>query len=230
LEQAFSAQRRFIDDAGHELRTPITIIQGQLDVLGEDPEDRRRTLEIVQDELDRMARFVNDLLLLARAERPDFLNLETVDISTLTEELIVKASQLGDRTWSVESTWRGSIVGDRQRLTQAMMQLAQNATQHTNEGDGIALGSSLEDGEVRLWVRDQGTGIPAAEQGLIFDRFRRGSANRRRGEGGGLGLSIVRAIATAHGGRIQVESEEGKGSTFTLVLPVDRPVLSEDER
>lgn len=137
LEQAFVAQRRLIDDAGHELRTPITIIQGQLELLSSDPEDRQKSLAIVMDELDRMSRFVSDLLLLARAERPDFLNLDTVDVSTLTEELHTKASALGDRTWTLDAVGKGRIVADRQRVTQAIMQLAQNAMQHSGADGAI---------------------------------------------------------------------------------------------
>jgi signal transduction histidine kinase len=229
LEKAFSAQRRFVDDAGHELRTPITIIQGQLDVLGDDPEDRRRTLEVVMDELDRMSRFVNDLLLLARAERPDFLNLDTLDVEKLTDEMQRKASSLGPRRWRVDALGRGRIVGDRQRLTQAVMQLAQNATQHTDEGDEIGLGSAVQDGEARFWVRDTGRGIAPEEHDRIFDRFGRGGRSRDQGDGAGLGLSIVQAIATAHHGRVELESGLGEGSTFTLVLPVDQPIVSEGD-
>ena len=227
LEQAFTTQRRFIDDASHELRTPITVIQGQLEVLGDDPEDRRKALEIVMDELDRMSRFVNDLLLLARADRPDFLALDSVDVATLTNEVFAKATSLADRRWTVDAAGRGRVIADRQRLTQAVMQLAQNAAEHTAEGDEIALGSAVQDGHVRLWVRDSGPGIPPSEQPHVFDRFRRGRPGRRSSEGAGLGLSIVKAIAQAHHGRVELESRAGEGSTFAVVLPVDQPEPSE---
>lgn len=223
LEDAFTTQRRFIDDASHELRTPITVIQGQLEVLGDDPEDRRKALEIVMDELQRMSRFVSDLLLLARADRPDFLALDSVDVATLSEEVFAKARSLAEREWKLDGTGRGLIIADRQRLTQAMMQLAQNAAQHTSEGDEIALGSFVQNGEVRLWVRDSGPGIPELDQTHVFDRFRRGRPGRDSSEGAGLGLSIVKAIAQAHHGRVQLESRVGQGSTFTVVLPVDQP-------
>ena len=226
LEEAFTAQRRFIDDAGHELRTPVTIIRGQLEVLGDDPQERAKALEIVMDELDRMTRFVNDLLLLARAQQPDFLALEMVDVAELSDELLAKAISLGNREWILDGKGRGVIVADRQRVTQAMIQLAQNATQHTKEGDEIALGSSVRDGHARLWVRDAGSGIASEDQRVIFDRFSRGA--RGRGEdGAGLGLSIVTAIADAHHGSVEVESSEGRGSRFTLVLPVDQPETPE---
>ena len=229
LEDAFVAQRRFIDDASHELRTPITVIQGQLEVLGDDPHDRRKALEIVMDELDRMGRFVTDLLLLARADRPDFLALDTVDIATLSDEIFAKARSLAERAWKMDAKGRGVIVADRQRVTQAMMQLAENAAHHTSEGDEVALGSAVQDGHARLWVRDTGPGIPIEEQAQIFDRFRRG-ARRHRGQsdGAGLGLSIVKAIAEAHHGHVELQSGAGDGSTFTIVLPVDQPLETQE--
>ncbi|HWL65025.1 MAG TPA: HAMP domain-containing sensor histidine kinase, partial [Actinomycetota bacterium] len=227
LERAFSTQRRFIDDASHELRTPITVIQGQLDVLGDDPEDRRKTLEIVMDELERMSRFVTDLLLLARADQPDFLALGSVDVSTLSEEVFTKAQSLAPRDWRMDDIGRGLMIGDRQRLTQALIQLAQNAVQHTHEGDVISMGSSVSDGHVRFWVSDTGPGIPPSEQSHIFDRFHRGHPRTASSEGAGLGLSIVRAIAEAHHGRVDLNSRLGEGSSFSIVLPVDQPEPSE---
>lgn len=223
LEAAFASQRNFIDDVGHELRTPITIIRGYLELLGHEIPQQRETIELVTDELARMNRFVDDLLLLAKAEQPDFLNLELVDIAALTEELYAKAKALGDRKWCLEGKGKGRIVADRQRLTQAIVNLAQNATQHTKQGDEIALGSAIIQGKVHLWVRDTGAGIALADQKRIFERFARASASRRRPEGMGLGLAIVRAIAEAHGGSIELVSKPGAGSTFTLILPPEPP-------
>lgn len=222
LEAAFTAQRRFLDDAGHELKTPLTIVRGHLELLGEDPEERAATLALVGDELERMSRIVDDLLLLAKAEARDFLYLDTVDVAALTEEVQGKASALAPRRWTLDAAARGFVVADRQRLTQALMQLAENAAKHTEEGDVIAIGSRLEGTEFRIWVRDSGRGIPADEQESIFDRFARG-ASAARVDGSGLGLAIVRAIAEAHSGRVELESEPAAGSTFTLVLPVDQP-------
>jgi signal transduction histidine kinase len=223
LQAAFSSQRDFINDAGHELRTPITIIRGHLELLGDDPQERRETIELVTDELDRMSRFVDDLLLLAKAEQPNFLYLETLEIGNLTEELYAKARALAERHWRLENKGTGRVVADRQRLTQAMMNLAQNATQHTKNGDTIALGSALIEGNAHFWVRDTGEGIAFADQQRIFERFARATNSRRRSEGAGLGLSIVRAIAQAHGGRVELLSQRGGGSTFTLVIPLDPP-------
>lgn len=219
LQNAFATQRNFISDAGHELRTPITIIRGHLELMGDDPRDRAETLALVNDELDRMSRFVNDLLLLAKAEQPNFLHPDRLDLQEFTAELYAKITALGDRCWTLDAKGSGAIVADRQRLTQALVNLAQNATQHTHPGDTIALGVSRNHTGVRLWVRDTGTGIPPDQQERIFQRFAR--VGRRRSEGAGLGLAIVRAIAEAHRGRVEVESTLGEGSIFTLVLPVN---------
>ena len=219
LQTAFETQRRFVDDAGHELRTPLTIVRGHLELLEDDPAERRATLELVLDELDRMARLVNDMLTLARWERPDFLSTAPVDVGVLTDDVLAKAQALGERRWLLDARATGTIVADRQRVTQALVQLAQNAVQHTEEGDEIALGTFVGDGKARLWVRDTGPGIPFEEQERVFARFYRSSV-RRGSDGAGLGLSIVQAIARAHGGRLELASVPGSGATFTVVLPL----------
>jgi signal transduction histidine kinase len=230
LEDAFRTQRRFVDDAGHELRTPITVIGGHLELLGDDPIERRETIALVTDELDRMNRIVDDLLVLAKAEQPDFLDLETVDVTALTSEVFAKAQALGPRNWRLEDAGKGRIVADRQRLTQALMQLAQNAVQYTDDEDVVAFGSGIADGHARFWVRDGGPGIALEDQQRIFERFARGPAGRRRSDGAGLGLSIVHAIVEAHHGRIELHSRPGTGATFTAVIPIDQPEPSEVPR
>jgi two-component system, OmpR family, sensor kinase len=230
LDNAFAGQRQFLDDAGHELRTPITVIQGHLELLDDDPEERRKTIALVTDELQRMSRIVNDLIVLAKAERPDFLQFDTVDVAPLTEEVLAKARALAPRDWRLEAVARARVVADRQRLTQALIQLAQNAAAHTRDGDPIALGSELQNGEVRLWVKDSGPGIPPEEHQRIFRRFSRGREARRGSESAGLGLAIVRAIAEAHQGRVELQSRPGAGSTFTVVIPTDQPRTEGDGR
>jgi two-component system, OmpR family, sensor kinase len=222
LEEAFASQKSFISDAGHELRTPITIIRGHLDVMGDDPEERRETLDLVRDELDRMSRLVNDLLLLAKASRPDFLQPETVDLDDLTRELFAKASALAPRDWRLASVGTGRIVADRQRVTQAVMNLSQNAVTHTVNGDAVELGSELRNGRVRLWVQDTGPGVPEHEQARIFERFVR-LDRAPAGEGAGLGLAITRAVAEAHGGRVELDSHPGAGARFTVIIPTEPP-------
>jgi two-component system OmpR family sensor kinase len=135
-----------------------------------------------------MARLVDDLLLLARAERRDFLQLEEVDLGLLTDELIAKARTLGDRDWRVDAVASGRVTADRQRLTQAVMNLANNAAQHTQPGDRIALGSELSNGRARLWVSDSGPGVAKEDRERIFERFAR-SGSRPNAEGSGLGLA-----------------------------------------
>ena len=222
LEDAFASQKSFISDAGHELRTPITIIRGHLELMGDDPRERRETLELVTDELDRMGRLVNDLLLLAKASRPDFLEPQTIDLDDLTRELFAKATALAERDWRLSSVGSGRIVADRQRLTQALMNLSQNAVAHTSKGDAVELGSDLRGGSVRLWVRDTGPGIPEHEQTRIFERFVRLNGSHG-GEGAGLGLAITRAVAEAHGGRVELDSRPGAGARFTVIIPTEPP-------
>ena len=221
LESAFVTQKNFLNDVGHELKTPITIVQGHLEVMGDTPEELQETREVVVDELERMNRLIADLMFLAKSEQPDFLHLENVEISTLTEEIFAKAKVIADRHWQLEKVGTGSFLADRQRLIQAITNLAQNATKHTDPEDTIAIGSATSKNYVRLWVRDTGTGIAEEEQQKIFQRFQTGS-NNRGGKSTGLGLSIVRAIAQAHGGKIQLYSCLNEGSTFTLILPLKK--------
>ena len=223
LENAFSTQRRFINDAGHELRTPITIIQGHLELMGDDPEEQQETLALVMDELGRMSRLVEDLILLAKAERPDFLYLEAIDIGLFTEEVFAKAKALANRDWQLEQVATGKLVGDRQRLTQVMINLLQNAVQHTGSGDTISVGSAINQHEVLFWVRDVGEGIHEADQQRIFERFVRAGNHSCASEGAGLGLAIVKAIVDAHSGQVHLQSKLGAGSKFTIVLPLDSP-------
>lgn len=221
LETAFATQRRFIDDAGHELRTPITIIRGHLELLGSDPQERDETIRLVIDELDGMTRIVADLLVLAKSEHPDFLQTQPLDVAEFTHEITAKAAALGQRRWSVAEAAPVFVLADRQRLTQALMNLARNAVEHSGEGTAITLGSRVAGSDVQFWVRDEGEGIAPEDLPRIFGRFSRAAAGRRNADGAGLGLAIVDAIATAHGGRVMVESAPRQGSTFTVVLPAN---------
>ncbi|MFF3287459.1 sensor histidine kinase [Streptomyces sp. NPDC003023] len=220
LERAFAGQRQFVDDAGHELRTPITIVRGHLEVMGDDPAEQRETIRLVTDELDRMSRIVEDLLLLAKAERPDFIRPEPVQLGELTADVFVKARALGERDWVLDQVADREAVLDPQRITQAMVQLAQNAVQHTAPGARIGIGSRDLDGRVELYVADSGPGVQEQDAEVIFERFRRGTARRgTRTSGAGLGLSIVRAIAEGHrGGRVELRRTDGGGATFVLVM------------
>lgn len=221
LEQAFATQRRFVDDASHELRTPITIVRGHLELMGDDPAERAAVVRLCTDELDRMGRIVADLLMLAKAERPDFVRVEPVPVAELTADLYAKCRALGDREWRLASIGECTARLDPQRVTQAVVQLAQNAVQHTAPGDEIHVGSSCRDGRVSFRITDRGPGVPAADRDVIFGRFTRGSTGGAAGHraGAGLGLAIVRAIAEAHGGAVRLTSPDGGGATFELDLP-----------
>ncbi|TXS51663.1 sensor histidine kinase [Streptomyces sp. t39] len=222
LERAFAGQRQFVDDAGHELRTPITIVRGHLELMGDDPAEQRETVRLVTDELDRMSRIVEDLLLLAKAERPDFVRPEPVQLGELTADVFVKARALGERDWVLDRVADREVQLDPQRITQAMVQLAQNAVQHTVPGARISIGSREADGRVELYVADTGPGVQPQDAEVIFERFRRGTARRgTRTSGAGLGLSIVRAIAEGHrGGSVELRPAEGPagGAVFVLVM------------
>jgi signal transduction histidine kinase len=219
LESVFRSQREFAQDASHELRDPLTICRGHLELLGDDPEERRETVALVLDELDRMSRLVDDLQLLADSEQPDFLQPKAFDIGTYTDELVAKARALASRRWVLDDRAEGMVVADRHRLTEAVMNLAHNAVQHTLEHEEIGIGTMLTDEHILLWVRDEGAGVALSDQPRIFDRFTRGRGAHRRYRGGGLGLAIVKAIAESHGGRVALDSDLGSGSTFTIVIP-----------
>ena len=218
LETVFQSQRDFVRDVNHELRDPLTIIRGQLQLMDEERADHRR-VQLALDEVDRMATIVDDLKVLAEVEQPGFLQRDWIDVRAFTEELGSKASALADRRWEMDEAGDGTFFADRHRLTEAVMNLAHNAVQHTGESDTIAIGTAVDGGVVRIWVRDTGTGIAVSDQAAIFDRFTRGAGAHLRYRGGGLGLAIVKAIAEAHRGHVDLVSRLGDGSTFTVVVP-----------
>lgn len=224
VEGGVAAQRRFIDDAGHELRTPITIVRGHLDVVdAADPADVRSTIALVDDELIRMNRMVSDLLLLAHSEQPTFLRPQLVDVGELTTEAFEKLERLADRRFTLQATASTVALLDAQRITQALIALADNACRFTQPDGWIAVGSSASDGWVRFWVSDSGPGIGPEDRARIFDRFARGDQLGHHSDGAGLGLSIVQAIAVAHGGQVLLDSVRGRGTTFTVVVPLMEP-------
>ena len=216
LGRAFDAQRQFVADAGHELRTPLTVVRGHLELMDDDPTGRAETLALVDDELDRMGRLVADLQTLTRSSQPAFLTLGPVEVADLVDEVLARARALGEREWQLDGSTRAVVTADRQRLVQALLQLVSNSVAHTGPGDAITIGSALDGSEVLLWVRDSGPGVPAELRASLFDRF----VHDPDATGSGLGLSIVAAIAAAHGGRAEL-LDPGPGSTrFGLVLPL----------
>jgi signal transduction histidine kinase len=227
LAAAFASQRDFIRDVSHELRTPIAVVRGHLELLSEmDPGNRRErdaVIKLVTGELDRMSRFVDDLLLLAKSDQPNFLSLETVRLGDLCVELVQKVSGLADRDWQVDVSTPRSIVADPQRLAQAVMNLTRNALEHTTEEDTVEIGASVNGNTATLWVTDTGAGVQPEDERRIFERFARGHDSGGRYEGSGLGLAIVRAIAEAHGGRVELDNRPGEGAKFTITVPVEGP-------
>ncbi len=219
LQAAFAAQRAFLNDAGHELRTPLTIVRGHLELMGTEPDEVRHTVPLLLDEVDRMRRIVDDLTVLAQADRPDFLHPEVVDAADLVVELIAKASAMAPRSWKIDAVTEAHPYADGQRLTQALMQLCANAVAHTGPEDTIAAGVAVVGADLRLWVRDTGSGIAPEDRDRIFERSVRGRSSKP-GTGAGLGLAIVSSIAAAHGGTVTLESAPGVGSRFTIVIPL----------
>jgi two-component system OmpR family sensor kinase len=221
LESAFVTQRQLLDDAGHELRTPLTVLRGHLEVLDlDDPADVAATRELLLDEIDRMARLVNDLLMLAKARRPDFVRPHPADVEALTLGAVDRARALADRRWVLDGVARSSVSLDGQRITQALLQLSANAARHTGPSDEIGIGSRLHQGRVELWVRDTGPGVDPAIASGIFERFSRGDDSD---DGFGLGLSIVGAIAEAHHGDVVLDATSDRattpGATFRIRIP-----------
>lgn len=218
LEEAFSTQRQFLDDAAHELRTPLTVIRGNLELSGGQLNEHERFLLL--DEIDRMNRLIDDLLFLARSQQPNFLSLERVDLADLILGVAAKAQFLASRKWDVPELLNGTITADGQRLTQALMQLTANAVVATEESDRIWICSRCsDDGRyVELVVADGGEGVPPEQVDHIFTRFYGG---RRDGLSSGLGLSIVRSIAVAHGGTVRVGDSPMGGASFVISLPIE---------
>ncbi|MGJ9402193.1 sensor histidine kinase [Arthrobacter sp. KK5.5] len=230
LQLALGSQRQLLDDVGHELRTPITIIQGHLELQDNtDLDDVTQTRAVALDELDRMTLLVDDLVTLAKSDRADFVAPVAVELDHLLDDVLDKARALGDRHWIIERRAHGSLELDPRRITQAMLQLCQNAVKFSAPGSTVALGSTLLDDHLRLWVRDEGVGIRPEDREEIFSRFARGS-NGSRAEGSGLGLTIVRAIAAGHRGDVRVQSTPDVGSTFYLDLPLRGFVPPPEER
>jgi two-component system OmpR family sensor kinase len=223
LDTAMTSQRQLLDDVRHELKTPITIIRGHLELL--DPgnvKDVDATRALAIDELDRMADLVDDIEALAETQRA-IVNLRPTDIDVLTEGVFAKVSVLAGHEWQLRETARASVEVDADRITQAWLQLADNAAKYSPDGTTIALGSREVDGDVELWVEDRGPGIPRESWSRIFERF--GRVDTGRGiRGSGLGLPIVAAIARAHGGRVALVST-ADGSRFGIRIPLDQATV-----
>jgi two-component system OmpR family sensor kinase len=214
-------EREFVRDASHELRTPITIARGHAELIRSHGEGQAAAdAEVVLDELNRLSRVSERLLILAGAEHPDFLRLAPVQLDELVLDVGRRWSVAAARRWKVDILAEGSVPGDEERLAVALDALVENAVKFTEEGDQIGLVGRSDDGHAVIEISDVGEGIPQDQLDRVFDRFARADSERTRGKGGtGLGLPIARAIIEAHQGSIDVRSQPGSGTTFTVHLP-----------
>ena len=227
LDASFAQIRQFSADASHELQTPLTILKGELEVAlrsPRSPEEYQRTLGSALEEIDRMARLVEGLLLLARADAGVLrMDRGEVDLAQLVEEVHGQASVLADaRGVSLRLDAAGPILihGDRERIMGLVLNLVDNGIKYTRPGGQVTISVRHEGEWATVRVADTGIGLSPEEQAQIFQRFYRADEGRGLGQGGaGLGLCIAQSIAEAHGGSIQVEGRPGQGSTFTVFLP-----------
>jgi two-component system OmpR family sensor kinase len=214
-------ERQFIQDASHELRTPITVALGHAELVerGSREPERAEDARIVVDELQRLRRLADRLLLLATSEDPDFLSRSPVQVEPLLAAILQRWAPIA-RRWRLDPSEPATVVGDADRLGLALDALVENAVKHTGPGDQIRLGVRRDSGRVVITVADSGAGMPADRLQAIFERFARLDEARSRDLGGvGLGLAIVSAIVKAHGGTVAVQSTPGRGSSFQLLLP-----------
>jgi signal transduction histidine kinase len=216
-------ERRFVQDASHELRTPITVALGHTELI-----QRRATdptivedVDVIADELARLRRLVDGLLLLAGTDDPQQLHLVPVDVGEIVADAVRRWAAT-PRRWVLGAAEEAVVLADRDRLAVAFDALIENAVQHTREQDTIEVGVRRRDGTAVISFRDTGTGIPTEDLDRIFDRFARADPGRSRHTGGfGLGLSIVRAIVEAHLGTVRVTSQVDVGTTFEIGLPLE---------
>jgi two-component system OmpR family sensor kinase len=225
LEQLFTSQQRFLADVSHELRTPLTVIKGNVDLIRRMKQVDEESLDNIEDEADRMTRLVGDLLLEAQAESGKLpLHFSPVELDTLLLEVFKEMRILArDRVQlKLPDIDQIMINGDRDRLKQVLINLISNAIKYTPQGGEVILSLGKVAGNARLIVRDTGLGIPAEDLPHIFERFYRAEKSRSRSKVGGfgLGLSIAHWIVNHHEGRIEVDSSEGKGTTFCIYLPL----------
>ncbi|MGP6171893.1 sensor histidine kinase [Microbacterium sp. A196] len=222
IDDALESQRRLLSDVGHELKTPITIVRGHLEVMDPaDPADARQTQELAVDELDRMGRLVQDLASAAALHGPSPVQPRQIDAADLVRQIARKARGIDGAVVELGPVAESLAMLDAERITQAMLQFAQNAVTHgggtVQIGSRVA-GDSVAGENIDLWVRDRGPGVPDEVKPHVFERFHRGADASAR-SGSGLGLHIVQVIARAHHGSARVEDASGGGALFVLSVP-----------
>lgn len=227
LDVAHKAQQRFVADASHELRTPLAIVRGEIDVaLRRDraAPEYRDTLQSCREEIERLSRLTENLLALARADVGEAMDRrEQVDMGTVCREVCDQLGPLAAAkglSLEVNASQTAETSGDRVSLGQVVFNLVENAIRYTPAGEQVSVAARNQGGEVEITVADTGIGIPAEHLPHLFERFYRVDKARARELGSaGLGLAIVRTLTEAHGGRVEVQSTVGKGTTFTVRLP-----------
>ncbi len=230
IMQSFARQREFVADASHELRTPLSVLQSSLEVIEAEEENHlndfsRQVVVDMKDEVGRMSKLVGDLLTLARADSGTLeLNREAFDLRMVADQVVRTLQPIvgkKEQTFSYDGDENIPVFADRERITQLLYILLDNAMKYTPEKGIITLGIEASAKGIQLVVKDNGVGMTQQQAERIFDRFYRVDKGRSREMGGtGLGLSIANWIVTAHGGTIQVISTVGKGSTFKISLPI----------
>lgn len=237
-ERLLNAQRQFLQDASHQLRTPITIALGHAELLAGALAEgqQRRDIHVVVGELERLKCLSERLLLVAASQNPDFLQPAPVELERLAAELMRRWRPTSIRHWQLGQLDPVRVFADQERLGLALDALVENAVQHTDTGDDIRVSvvSDVDAPFARIVVEDSGEGIASADIPHIFDRFRTTTSGGQRGTG--LGLALVQAIAEGHGGEVRVHSAKGKGSRFEVLLPaateavLARPALDQEVR
>lgn len=220
--------RRFIADASHELRTPIATIRGYAELFHRGaagrPDDLAKVTSRIESEAKRMGTLVDELLLLARLDQGSTAHRERVDLTVLAAEAVSDAAaRARERSLHVEQDGAVVVSGDVARLRQVLANLLSNVLQHTPPESSAAVRVRAEGEDAVVEVVDTGPGLASDECARVFERFFRTDAARARdGGGAGLGLSIVESVVVAHGGKAEVDSEKGVGTTFRITLPLDR--------
>jgi signal transduction histidine kinase len=219
-------QRDFVRDASHELKTPITVASGHVElILRSSDAQAAADAEVVLDELNRLSRLTERLLLLAATDHREFLSVEPTEIGPFLKIAARRWQAAAERDWRLELRADGVVPMDQERIQLALDALIENAMKFTTAGDRITLSVAQDGGRAAIEVLDTGAGIPPDEQDRVFERFARTDEARARTKGGtGLGLAIVKAVVEAHGGTVSLRSQVGHGAAFRIALPGFEPV------
>ncbi len=235
ISAGFDAQARLLSDVSHQLRTPLTAIRGQLEVLSrgrlDNPKEVTDTVNTVLEQVDHLGHLVEELLLLGRSLEPGFIEAHPVDLRTFLGDLLSAAQVLAPRVWHLNAIPDKVVMVDGEKLRGALWNLIDNAVNATSPADSIVVSAECNDRLV-LSVADTGRGLTSQEQAIAFERFKRPGSQARGTSGSGLGLALVKAVAVGHGGTVEMESAPGDGCTVRIVLPgscivTDDNVISE---